>query len=170
MVYIPGSNLPSFKDVAKYETDVIRPPIMDGAKSSGSIVMPSTIIGINKLSVDTKEAAIFLNWFLNDKDAILILGTQRGIQPTVKGRQYLLDAGIADKDLSKAIEIGLKNKNNSSIENVPSCKPEIYDIFEDSIQKVGFGRGTPEAVADEMIVLVDQKLKMIKDEIAAAKK
>lgn len=166
MVYIPGANLPSFKDTAKYETDVIRPPIMDGARSSGIIAQPSTIIGINKLSVDTKEAAAFLNWFLNDKDAILILNTQRGIQPTVNGRQYLLDAGVVDKDLNKAVEIGLKN--SCDLENVPSSNPEIYDIFEDSIQKVGFGRGTPEEVADEMITLIDQKLKTLKE--AAAKK
>lgn len=166
MVYIPGANLPSFKGVATYETDVIRPPIMDGAKSSGIIAQPSTIIGVNKLSVDTKEAVKFLSWFLNDKDSILILGTQRGIQPTVKGRQYLLDAGVVDKDLNKAVEIGLKNSCN--LENVPSSNPEIYDIFEDAIQKVGFGKGTPEIVADETIALMDQKLKILKD--AAVKK
>jgi len=168
MVYIPGANLPSFKDTGKYETDVIRPPIMEGAKSSGIIAQPSTIIGINKLSVDTKEAAKFLNWFFNDKDAVLILNTQRGIQPTVKGRQYLLDAGQVDKDLSKAVEIGLKNSCN--LENVPSSNPEIYNIFEDAIQKVGFAKGTPEAVADETIALFDQKLNELKTAAAAAKK
>lgn len=165
MVYIPGSNLASFKGMGTYTTDVIRPPIMDGAKSSGIIAQPSTIIGINKLSVDTKGAAKFLSWFFNDKDAVLILGTQRGIQPTVKGRQYLLEAGVADKDLSTAVEIGLKN--SCALENVPSANPEIYDIFEDAIQKVGFGKGTPEKVADETIALMDQKLAILK---AAAKK
>jgi oligogalacturonide transport system substrate-binding protein len=161
MVYIPAANLPSFQDTAPYETDVIRPPIMAGAKSTGFIAQPSTIIGINKTSVDTTEAAKFLNYFFNDKDAIDILGTQRGIQPTEKGRQQMLDAGMVNKELNKAVEIALANKCEP--ENAPSCHPEIYDIFEDAIQKVGFDRGTPEQVADEMITLMDQKLKELKE-------
>lgn len=141
-------------------------PMFKDAKQSANPVRSSVILSINGKSKTPDEAAKFVNWFLNDKEAASILGEQRGTPGSDAARKALSDANKLDPLISKAMELG--NKNPGKIPNSITENAEISQINKDVITKIGYGKITPEQGADEIIKGYQSKLKELQD--AAGKK
>ncbi|MEF3312995.1 ABC transporter substrate-binding protein [Paenibacillus sp. GYB004] len=144
--------------------DVSLLPIAKDAKDTGVIVRPANMLSINSKSPDKEEAAKFLNFFFNDKEALAILKDTRSVPPTEIGRQVSAEKNLIDPLILKAIEQA--SKKQGMADNVISLNIQLQNIMIDTVEKVGFGRSTPEAAADEMIKQFQSKLTELK---AAAK-
>lgn len=133
----------------KVDLGVAPIPLAAGATETGVILGPPQYITISENSKCADEAVAFLNYFYNNKDAILTLENVRGPQPTKEAADVLLEAGkIKDIDFHA---INMVSDMASKSFNLKWLKPEFETPTGDIIIKVLFGSATPEQGAKELI-------------------
>jgi oligogalacturonide transport system substrate-binding protein len=136
---------------------VVKPfPVLGNAKDSGIIVRPSQILAANNRSANKDEAAKFINFFLNDAEAAVILGTVRGIPSTTIARETLNQKGLLKPMVEEITNIALNTMGKPW--TVWDNNTEIVDIMNDVLEKVGFGVLTPAQGAKELYDRVNSKL------------
>jgi len=136
---------------------VARLPLLEGAQTSGQESGPSLMLGINKNSKVQAETVKFANWFLNDPEAIKILGTQRGVPVNEKAVEILKNEGLISPIMGEAVAIsnatiGFKN---SSLE----MNASVQALIDEKMEKVIYGKVTPEEGADELITELQKLFK-----------
>lgn len=158
-----SSTVSTLKMVLPEGTDIVTalPAIAKDAKNSGVVVRPSQLFAVSNKSKHPEEAVKFLNWFMNDPEAAVILGGVRSIPPVKSSQQAAVEAGKIDAAITNAVELSLEHAG--LIDNSISNHSEIGKILEDVIQKVSYNKATPEQAADELIVSLTSKLAEIKD-------
>lgn len=134
-------------------------PVKENAKSTGINARPSQLIGINKNSKHIEEATKFLNWFFSDKEAILTLGVERSIPVKPSSQELLLANDKLDQVVATSLETALANQ--AAAPSYMNNNQELMKISNEVIEKVAFGKLTPEAAAAEMIERYEAKLKEI---------
>jgi oligogalacturonide transport system substrate-binding protein len=139
---------------------VARLPVMDNAKQTGIMIAPAQLISISRQTRNMKAAATFVNFFLNDKDAVLALGLVRSVPATRHARRFLTEAGHMDAELAKAIDIGLTNAGLPG--SLLSSNLEIFQIFKYAVELVGYKRHTPIEAAEILMDQLEKKLAAIK--------
>jgi len=135
-------------------------PIMKNAKSTAVTVRPSQLLAVNKLSKNAKEAAKFINWFLNDKQAALILKDVRGVPASSTARDALEKEKALDPVITQITSEALKRA--APPENALSQNQELEKIATDVIQQLAYNQLTPVQAADKLMALYKQKLNEIK--------
>lgn len=135
-------------------------PIMKNAKSTAVTVRPSQLLAVNKLSKNPKEAAKFINWFLNDKQAALILKDVRGVPASSTAREALEKEKALDPVITQITSEALKRA--APPENALSQNQELEKIATDVIQQLAYKQLTPTQAADKLMALYKQKLAEIK--------
>jgi oligogalacturonide transport system substrate-binding protein len=135
-------------------------PQAPNAVQSGNPVAAGTGFAVSKNSPNAEEAVKFINWMTNDKDAALILETQRGVPATNTARKSLQDASKLDPNITKGLDLAAKQKTTAP--NVISTNTELAQITKDSIQKLIYQKVTPDQAADEIIKDHMAKLKEMK--------
>lgn len=145
---------------SNFEVDVVRVPMMDGAESSGVSINATNIFAVNDNGANKEEAAKFINWMLNDEEAIKILGDVRGVHSTENGRKILIEAGAINPIISKAIDIATKYPGKS--QNEAELNKELSKIKIEHIEKFGYGELSAQETANQMLKALDEKLQEIK--------
>lgn len=130
-------------------------PVAKDAKDSFLGLTSTMLIAMNNNSQFKKESADFINWFFNDKDAILTLAEVRGPQPTENGRKILLEANKTNVIVNDAINKVTSQKGTT--QNLLYMVATFQKVVDYSIQKVLFNKATPEEAADELIQQLLQK-------------
>ena len=132
------------------------PPDYAGRKDTAVAIKPGVLTSIN---IDTKyidECAKFLDFYSNDKDALLVLGDTRGVPPTTcRFAKILVEGKKIDPLLSDAVELG--KANAGSPVNANSNNTEINEIVQDIMDEVGFKSKAPEKAADDMVSKIGGK-------------
>ncbi len=154
------STLPQFYLGGKLKIDVMLPPVMKGAKSTGITMRPSQMLAVNKKSSHVKEAAKFLSWFFNNSQALVALKTERGIPATTAGLKVLEKQNLLDPNMAKGVNLALKNAGIP--ENPLTGNEELNTTFQEYIQKVGFGVLSPDDAAERMLKDYQSKLTELK--------
>ncbi len=158
-----GMQLKTIALIARYQElgldyGVTTLPTYDGMLDSGVDIEAGTLYAINADSPYIEEAAEFINWMINDEDAILILGETRGTQPTEKGRNILSENGIGDELIAEAVSIAMENASRI-VNNSNSLDAEFEAAWESLIDKVMLGQITPEDAGtqlyDNLVMIVE---------------
>ena len=136
------------------------PPRGNNLKNYAVTVRPSQLLSVNKLSKNAKEAAKFINWFLNDKQAALILTDVRGVPASSSARDALLKANKLDPEILRVTNEAVKYA--AKPQNALSQNQEIANIAYDIIQQLAYKQLTPTQAADKLIALYKQKLSELK--------
>jgi len=141
------------------EVGVGKFPSIDG-RSSIRYVKPSMLYAISKNTEHPKEAATLLNFMLNDVEAAKILGFDRGVP--------------ASKSALKALEdnsqlTGLQfesNKEDSSVSEILISpyyeNTMVHNVCIDALNKIAYGRETPEVCAKETYDNLNKDLESIR--------
>lgn len=140
--------------------DVTSMPIDANAKNSANAVRASGLFSVNSKSKAVEESIKFINWMLNDKDAAVILGEERGTPASSTAIKALSDANKINPLVAKAMDIS--NKNPGKVPNAITENPEISKINKDVITEIGYGKITPEQGADEILKGYEAKIKELK--------
>ena len=108
------------------------------AKNAGWFVKPSLLIGINAETKYPKQAALFLNWLLNDPESSVILGTSRGIPSSHSALEALTksNAKLAD-DLAYQGTVQINNAK-PVLESPYMDNAEIKKSYIAAIQSVSY--------------------------------
>ena len=136
------------------------PPLMKNAKSGCSQMRPSQELCINSKSPNIDEAAKFLNWFLNSKEAAEVLGDVRGVPSSSTASAAAAAAGKISKLTSDALVKAAQHR--VTLETKVGNDRQIVQIALDIAQEVQFGKLTPEQAADKYMELATAKLKELK--------
>ncbi|MBU7317013.1 ABC transporter substrate-binding protein [Paenibacillus oleatilyticus] len=135
-------------------------PQLNNGKDPGTLLKPSMVLSINTNSKSTGEAAKFVNWFLNDKEAAAILGDVRSVPASVAAKDYAIQAGKIDKDVGVAVDIVLKHQSKAITGLLNNS--QIGAVQDDVLQKLLFNKSTPEQAADDYLKRVGDKLNELK--------
>ena len=145
----------------KFESGLMLPSFTKNAKNTGIIIRPSQVLAINSKILNVKEAVKFIDWFFNDPEAIVILKTERGMPATENGRKILTEKKIMNKNVSLAVDLGIKHAGLP--ENPITYSSELLDIFKDILQKIAFNKLSPEQAGEDFINKIQAKLAEIKN-------
>jgi len=159
------SLIPVYQEASDFPIGVTALPIMEGAKDSGVFTGSTLVLVINKDTKYPEEAAKFINWLVNDPEAIKILGTTRGIPATSVGLETLSKEGLIDPLMNEALQLALETSSKVLPDNAISQNQQLATIWMDTLDKVSYRYVTPEEAADEMIRLFEAKLKELKESV-----
>ncbi len=133
----------------KVDLDASPVPLAANAPDSGALVGPPQFLVISRKSKNTAMAVKFLNYFYNDPEAIKVLGTVRGPQPTVGATKVLKENNQISALDSKAIEIVYKTASKNF--NLLWLASEFETPYSDACNAVILGTRTADQAADRMI-------------------
>lgn len=125
-------------------------PMLPGATDAGLFFKPAQMFSISKTTKHPKEAAMLINFLLNEKAGVEALGLERGV-PLSKAAvtQLTTDGVIKDNDPSVA---GLKlaqSLPNKLATSPYFDDPQIVSLFGTSLQYIDYGQKTVEETAAE---------------------
>lgn len=125
-------------------------PMLPGATDAGLFFKPAQMFSISKTTKHPKEAAMLINFLLNEKAGVEALGLERGV-PLSKAAVTQLTADGVIKDNDPAVA-GLKLAQ--SLPNKLSTSPyfddpQIVSLFGTSLQYIDYGQKTVEETAAE---------------------
>lgn len=143
------------------ELDCMSIPVMKDAKSSGVDFSGNMGFVINDASENKEEAAKFLDWMMNDEEAIKILKDCRGYPATSTAIDVMTKENLLNPVMKKATEIA--GDNNPFSINAISGNTELETIRKDIIQEVIYGDSTPEEGAKEMVESYTEVLETLKN-------
>lgn len=140
------ATFPAYENVMKDKVDMVSYP---KDKNTGSVLETAMFLSASAKTKHPKEAAMFLDFFLNTKEAADILETDRGLPENKKMLEYLTPK-FTDRD----------KKMVKMLEHVSSIQPSWYDagpkgtgevtkLFEQTVQKQQFGKITIDDAAAE---------------------
>ena len=147
--FTSSSHIPTIQAASKFELAVARYPIFRNAKDPGLITAPTMMLTLNKRSPNLEEAVKFVNWFLNDDEAIAILKDVRGLPAVKKARDILMKTGVMDPKIVKLVESSLPFSGGP--EGALSQNQEVVALINEYIHRIGYKKATPEAAADAFI-------------------
>jgi oligogalacturonide transport system substrate-binding protein len=139
--------------------DVIAAPVMENAKSTGVVYGGDRGFSINDNSAHKEEAAKFLDFLMNDAEAIKIQKTAVGYCPTKHSEEILITEGAVDELQKNAIDLVAKDPY---INNMISGNTELEVVRKDLIQEVIYGDVTPEDAAKELLAQYKEILEQLK--------
>lgn len=154
-----SSLLPGITNASDFVLSTFRYPVMKNAKDPGILVTPSMFLTVSKESKYPDIAADFINFMLNDPEAIAILKDTRGIPCNSVAKTQLVAANVIPESVSNMVAQAITGAGNA--ENGPSLNPEVIALIKDYIQLVGYGKLTVEQAADEFIAQLTDLIKTI---------
>jgi len=141
-------NAPVYEESTTAKVDVMAFPRIENAISSGIACAGNRGAAINANSENIDIAAFFVDYMMNDPEAISIMGTTLGFCPTTVSDEVLLADGVVGELQQKGIELA---QEGSFINNTTSDNTDLATVSKDLIQEVIYGDITPEEAAEELV-------------------
>ncbi len=135
-------------------------PCMKDARNSGLIITPSQLLSISSTSKNKKEAAKFLNYFFNNPEAAISLGTVRSIPPTEAAQKACEEAGLINTEIIKATQYAQENQGLSR--NTLSSNSEIVKVLNNAIEKIAYDASKVDEATAETVKMIDYILSEMK--------
>lgn len=141
-----ASTIPSYSDM---DLDVMLVPRYEDAVTSGASLYPTNLFCINANSKHQQEAAKFLNFLVNDPEAIAILGDVRGVPSTEAARTQLEEAGTLNPLISKAISLGEQYPGMGY--HAARFNSDLNKVADEYFERFGYGELTAEETASQLL-------------------
>ncbi|MBS6645981.1 MAG: extracellular solute-binding protein [Clostridiaceae bacterium] len=136
-------------------------PVMDNAKDSGIIIRPSQVFSVSNNCKNPEEAVKFLDFMFNEDAGILALKDSRSIPACEHARNLLQEKGLVSELAVKSID--LANQNPGTPENNVPNTTEVFDTFQDVLEKYVYGQYTDvKEAAQDAYDTMSKMLEMIK--------
>lgn len=155
-----SSLIPGIAKASNFAVASMRYPVAKGAKDPGILVTPSMFLTVYAESPNKEAAAKFINYFLNDEEAIRILKDTRGIPTNAKAKDILVAENVIPQVVSDMVSQALTGVGRA--ENGPSLNPEVIALTKDFVQQVGYGKMTPAQATDAYMRELTALVKTIK--------
>lgn len=134
-------------------------PKIAGAKDSAAIVKPSMMFAINKNCKNVNEAALFLNFILNDPEGAKAMGANRGIPVSKAGLAALNAAGEIKGLEYDGIQYLIANPGVPLSPYVENSK--LQSVYQQTIEQLSYGKLDVDGAAKYMFDNVQEVLKKI---------
>lgn len=155
-----ASVLAAMVKATKFPVEMARFPVMKNPVNPGVFTPVSMMFAINAKSKFKDQAIDFVNWYINDEKAIMIMKDERGVPVNGKARKMLQDAKLIMPEVTKCIE--LASTAAGKPESALDTNPELLAVFDNYWQSVGYKKMTPEQAADGYISDLKKSLEAMK--------
>ncbi|WP_141502500.1 ABC transporter substrate-binding protein [Paenibacillus luteus] len=148
MVVMWSNQLKAFQEAMQDELEMI--PLPSGGTEKGMWIQPSQFLGVSAKTEHGKEAAAFINFFVNDPEATAILSSDRGIPGSKVVREAL-------KANAEPIVLKTYNYLDVAAEQSREMDREMPNIAEwdaalkNAAQKIAFGAASAQESAQEAL-------------------
>ncbi len=125
-------------------------PVLSGAKRSGWYIKPATMWAISAGTEHPKEAALLLNFLLNDPHMVTLQQTEKGVPVSKAAIDVLNEEGLSETNEYKAIQEMNEYQNELHL-MVPNIENEsIIDVFKSEADEYIFDKVSSEEAADNI--------------------
>lgn len=131
-------------------------PIIEGAEQSGIEVKPTQLYGVSASSENVEETVKFLDYFINDEDAALVLRDVRSVPPSSLAQEACTEAGLIDQKCVDGIQMAYDNP--STPRNTLSQNSEVVAAVETAVEAAAYGSDTSENIASDLIAQIQMVL------------
>lgn len=123
-------------------------PMLPEAQNAGLFFKPSMMLSIGKSSKNPQAAAKLINFLINEKEGIEILGLERGVPLSKAAEAVLVENGtIKNEDPAVAgLRVALALPNNIAVSPYFD-DPQIVSLFGTTIQYIDYGNKSVEDAA-----------------------
>ncbi|MCR8659354.1 ABC transporter substrate-binding protein [Paenibacillus endoradicis] len=143
MTLLPSNQLTSLQSLTTDELTMVQLP--RGPKGTGVVFESSQGLSGYAKTEHPEEVAMFISFFINDPEAALILGNNRGVPVTAANRNVLQEkASDVEKviyDYTNRVSEATKTEPFNISYNLPG-NAEFEKMGKTAIQEIGFGRKT----------------------------
>lgn len=121
----------------------------DGAQNDGVFRKPSMMFSISARTTHPKEAAMLLNYIMNDPDGVRAMTTERGIPASKKAAEQLVKEGKVPAVLAQAQDYVMKA--SAPALSVWFEHTQISEIYNSTMEEFGYGKINADQAADRLI-------------------
>lgn len=124
-------------------------PLVNGAKSSGWYTKPATMWAISADTIHPKEAALLINFLLNDPEMAKLQQTEKGVPVSDAAIAALNEEGLSETNEYKAITEMNEHQEDMHL-MIPNMENEsIIDAFKSGADEYIFDKMTVEECAEQ---------------------
>ena len=129
---------------------MVTPPLFDSSEAKGLWMKPGMFFAVAETSKVKQEAAAFISWFINSREANEIMMAERGTPVSPAIRQYLIDSGSMGAQQTAMFEeiAGAKELCGETPPPEPAGISEINEAFKRAANSVYYGQATAERAAE----------------------
>lgn len=139
---------------------IVTPPLSDDSDNKGLWMKPGMFFSISENSKVKKEAAEFIDWFINSEEANDLMMAERGTPASSKIRQYMIDSGKLNTQQQEMFQY----VDDAAVlcGDTPAPDPvgmaEINEAFKNVANSAFLGQATPEEAAKDFREQTEQIL------------
>ena len=128
---------------------IVTPPLSDDSDDKGLWMKPGMFFSISENSKVKKEAAEFIDWFINSEEANDLMMAERGTPASSKIRQHMIDSGKLNTQQQEMFQY----VDDAAVlcGETPAPDPvgmaEINEAFKNVANSAFLGQATPEEAA-----------------------
>lgn len=138
------------------ELEMVSMPTLDGGKQGEYI--EGAYLSITEKSKHPKEAALFINFFVNEEKALELFKVEQGSPGSTKMADFVKP--LLEPAQTKAVEFIQSAVNNASTAPYsPAGVTELEAAFKDSASAISFGKMSVEEAADQFMKQAEGILK-----------
>jgi multiple sugar transport system substrate-binding protein len=157
MHQIPANQLYLYQQQFKDgELEMVSMPTLDGGKQGEYI--EGAYLSITEKSKHPKEAALFINFFVNEEKALELFKVEQGSPGSTKMADFVKP--LLEPAQTKAVEFIQSAVNNASTAPYsPAGVSELEAAFKDSASAISFGKMSVDEAADQFMKQAEGILK-----------
>ncbi|WP_298325137.1 ABC transporter substrate-binding protein [Asticcacaulis sp.] len=146
-----NSSIDKYSDtLAGKQTLALAPYLLrPGAKDAGMMYRPAMMFAVNAKTAYPDEAALLIEFLLNDPDGIRAMGLKRGV-PVSKAARTLLDKEGLITPIQRQSEAQLATAQINVVESPWFEHPRVRDGFQDILEALGYGRLSEREAGDRL--------------------
>lgn len=139
---------------------IVTPPLSDDSEDKGLWMKPGMFFSISENSKVKKEAAEFINWFINSEEANDLMMAERGTPASSEIRQHMIDSSKLNPQQQEMFQY----VDDAAVlcGDTPAPDPvgmsEINEAFKNVANSAFLGQATPEEAAKDFREQAEQIL------------
>lgn len=139
---------------------IVTPPLSDDSEDKGLWMKPGMFFSISESSKVKKEAAEFIDWFINSEEANDLMMAERGTPASSEIRQHMIDSGKLNPQQQEMFQY----VDDAAVlcGDTPAPDPvgmsEINEAFKNVANSAFLGQATPEEAAKDFREQAEQIL------------
>lgn len=135
-------------------------PMLPGATDAGLFFKPAQMLSIGKSTKNPQAAAKVINFLLNSKEGVDILGLERGVPLSKAAVNYLTEDGIIKADDPAVSGLKLAQSLPTTLPVSPYFDdPQIVAQFGTTLQYIDYGKKSVEEAAEDFQRQTDRILR-----------